>query len=71
MTTAEQIEMTKVMSGEQDENILSTYLTIAGRKIIDRCYPYGGEDIEEVPKRYHLLQCEVATYLISKIGAEG
>jgi hypothetical protein len=52
------------------EEVLLTYLAIAGRKIINRAYPYK-DDVETVPKRYELLQCEIASYLLNKRGAEG
>jgi hypothetical protein len=52
------------------DDILLTYLAIAGRKIIDRAYPYD-DTVEDVPRRYELLQCEIAVYLLNKRGAEG
>ena len=52
------------------DDMLLAYLTIAGRKIIDRAYPYDGE-VTVVPKRYEILQCEIAVYLLNKRGAEG
>ena len=76
MTNAEKLTMIRVMGNvsNDDENwsddILLTYLAIAGRKIIDRAYPYD-ETVEEVPRRYELLQCEIAVYLLNKRGAEG
>lgn len=55
---------------ETDDTVLATYLTIAGRKIIQRVYPYR-EDVEEVPVRYATNQVEIACYLLNKRGAEG
>ena len=52
------------------EEVLLTYLSIAGQKIINRAYPYK-EEAMSVPKRYELLQCEIASYLLNKRGAEG
>lgn len=52
------------------DDVLLAYLQIAGRKIIDRAYPYDDE-VTEVPKRYGILQCEIAAYLLNKRGAEG
>lgn len=63
----------RVMGDDNEDwsdDILLTYLAIAGRKIIDRAYPYD-ETIEDVPRRYELLQCEIAMYLLNKRGAEG
>ena len=59
------------MVGESDtEEVLLAYLNIAGSKILNRAYPYGTDETE-VPTRYDFLQCEIATYLLSKRGAEG
>ena len=58
--------------GDWSDDILLTYLAIAGSKIIDRAYPFNNSlEAEEVPKRYELLQCEIAVYLLNKRGAEG
>lgn len=71
MTEDEKITILKAMVGDTDsDDMLSTYLTIAGRKIIARAYPYDSE-VTEVPSQYDLLQCEVAAYLLNKRGAEG
>lgn len=76
MTEAEKLTLCRVMveqpadaEGWSDE-ILTSYLTIAGQKILDRAYPYD-DTITEVPRRYGVLQCEIATYLLNKRGAEG
>ena len=52
------------------DDILTQYLTIAGQKIINRAYPYD-ETVTDVPRRYGVLQCEIAAYLLNKRGAEG
>lgn len=71
MTQAEKVKLLKAMVGESDsEEVLLAYLNIAGRKILDRAYPYDAE-ITEVPTRYEFLQCEIAAYLLNKRGAEG
>ena len=75
MSDTEKLIMLRVMVGENDssewtDDVLLTYLTIAGRKIINRAYPFR-EDIDVVPKRYGILQCEIACYLLNKRGAEG
>lgn len=74
MTNEEKLTMLRVMvdtdsEGWSDE-VLLTYLTIAGRKIIDKAYPYD-DTVELVPRRYEILQCEIAAYLLNKRGAEG
>ena len=71
MTESEKIEVVKVMVGSDcDESLISTYLLLAGKKIIATAYPYDN-DITEVPTIYETLQCEIACYLINKRGAEG
>jgi hypothetical protein len=71
MTQAEKLQLLKAMVGESDtEEVLLTYLNVAGNKILNRAYPYGTEETE-VPSRYEFLQCEIAAYLLNKRGAEG
>ena len=71
MTQAEKFKLLKAMIGESDtEEVLLAYLEIAGRKILNRAYPFGTDETE-VPPRYDFLQCEIAAYLMNKRGAEG
>ena len=66
--------MTARLSGKDaaaDVEALSDDLLIAGQEIMERCYPFGYKDDAAVPKRYELLQCKIAAYLINKEGAEG
>lgn len=71
MTQAEKLQLLKAMVGESDpEEVLLTYLNVAGHKILNRAYPYGTDETE-VPTRYEYLQCEIAAYLLNKRGAEG
>ena len=76
MTEVEKLSLLRVMVGQPatDENwsdaVLTSYLKIAGEKIIRRAYPYD-DTVDEVPRRYGVLQCEIAQYLLNKRGAEG
>lgn len=71
MTQAEKVQLLHAMVGESDtDEVLFTYLTLAGRKIITRAFPFD-PDVTEVPSRYEFLQCEIAAYLLNKRGAEG
>lgn len=71
MSEDEKIELVKVMTGgSYKDNEISSYLKIAGQKIINRAYPYD-DTRTDVPTKYALLQCEIAVYLLNKIGAEG
>lgn len=75
MSNEEKLILLKSMIGQVDDSenwtddILLTYLDVAGRKILIRAYPY--KDVEEVPNKYNALQCEIAIYLLNKRGAEG
>lgn len=75
MTEVEKLSMLRVMVGQPNEGdwsdeVLTSYLNIAGRKIINRAYPYD-DTVNEVPRRYGYLQCDIAAYLLNKRGAEG
>lgn len=75
MLEVEKLTLLRVMVGQPNEgewadDILISYLAIAGRKILNRAYPYD-DTITEVPRRYGYLQCEIAAYLLNRRGAEG
>ena len=75
MTEVEKLTLLRVMVGQPNEGdwsdeVLISYLAIAGRKIINRAYPYD-DTVTEVPRRYSYLQCDIAAYLLNKRGAEG
>lgn len=71
MTQDEKLTALKAMVGSSDsDEVLSTYLTFAGSKIIAKAYPYQN-DISEVPAQYAHLQVEIAAYMLNKRGAEG
>ena len=71
MTEEEKLIALKAMVGSSDsDDVLSTYLKLAGRKIIARAYPYD-DTVTEVPTQYDTLQCEIAAYMLNKRGAEG
>lgn len=71
MLEVEKLTMLRAMVGDGDsDEVLLTYLTLAGRKIINRAYPYDNE-VDVVPRRYGYLQCEIAAYMLNKRGAEG
>ena len=70
MTDTEKLTMLKAMTGEKDESVLSTYLSIAGNKILKRAYPFNST-VTVVPDRYAYKQVAIAAYLVNKRGAEG
>jgi hypothetical protein len=70
MTKSQKIERLAGLSGEKNEDILSTFLDLAGERILRRAYPFRS-DIQEVPAEYHSTQIDIALYLLNKRGAEG
>lgn len=76
MTELEKLALCRAMVGQPigaegwSDDILRSYLIIAGQKILSRAYPYDAT-VTEVPTRYGVLQCEIAAYLLNKRGAEG
>lgn len=71
MTDSEKIEaLRNIVGGSDSDGVLSTYLTLAGDKIITKAYPYKN-DVTEVPSQYEYLQIEIAAYMMNKRGAEG
>ena len=70
MTDTEKLTMLKAMTGEKDESVLSTYLSIAGNKVLKRAYPFDNT-VTVVPDRYAYNQVEIAADLVNKRGAEG
>lgn len=70
MTDAEKLKMVKAMTGETDEDMLSTYLSIAGNKVCRKAYPFDPA-VTAVPDQYAHIQVEIAVYLLNKRGAEG
>lgn len=71
MTDTEKIAQLKLIyDGDDDDAVLSTYLTLAADKILNRLYPYNREK-QKVPDRYVSNQLTIACYLLGKRGAEG
>lgn len=70
MTQVQKTAMLKAMTDERDEEVLSTYLTLAGNKVVRRAYPYDPTQTE-VPAQYASVQVEIAAYMLNKRGAEG
>ena len=69
MTDEEQLTMLKSMTEETDNEVLSTYLTLAKGVVLSRAYPYSEEDT--FPAKYDTVHVEIAAYMLNKRGAEG
>lgn len=69
LTNNSMIDTLKVLTGEQNEDVLNTYLKFAGTAITNRCYPFAPN--KPVPVKYQNRQLEITVYLLNKRGAEG
>ena len=69
MTDEEKLTMLKSMTEETDNDVLSTYLTLAKGVVLSRAYPNTQEDT--VPAKYDTVHVEIAAYMLNKRGAEG
>ena len=69
MTDEEKLTMLKSMTEETDNDVLSTYLTLAKGVVLSRAYTYSEEDT--VPAKYDTVHVEIAAYMLNKRGAEG
>lgn len=71
MTDTEKLTALKaVVGGSDTDEVLSTYLKLAGSKILAKAYPYD-DTVSEIPVKYEYLQIEIAAYMLNKRGAEG
>lgn len=71
MTDTEKLTALKAVVGDSDtDEVLSTYLKLAGSKILAKAYPYD-DTVADVPVKYEYLQVEIAAYMLNKRGAEG
>lgn len=71
MTDTEKLTALKAVVGDSDtDEVLSTYLKLAGSKILAKAYPYD-DTVTDVPAKYEYLQVEIAAYMLNKRGAEG
>lgn len=72
MTSEEKLTALRAMVGDSDtDSVLSTFLTLAGNKILTKAYPYEDISEKEVPTQYEYLQIEIAAYMLDKRGAYG
>jgi len=70
MTQNDKLAMLMERTGELSDNVLSVYLSIAARHILNRAYPFKS-NARKVPDKYGVLQVEIAAYIMDKRGAEG
>lgn len=70
MTDKEKRTMLEAITGETEEAVLSTYLTLAAGVVLRKAFPFG-DGTETVPAKYDTIQIEIAAYMLNKRGAEG
>lgn len=70
MTESQKTKMLKSMTGETDNDVLTTYLKLAAGIVIRKRYPFGSES-KTMPEEYGDIQVEIAAFLLNKRGAEG
>ena len=72
MTQDNKLKYLRNLTGEEDDELLLTFLERAGDVILHKMYPFKQDfDGLEVPSKYHSLQCDIAGYLIDRIGTLG
>lgn len=74
MTDAEKIAMVENIACDPtvDDTVASLYLAIAKDKILQRAYPFRSDTSSlSLPKKYDVLQCQLAVRLLHRRGIEG
>lgn len=72
MTQEEKLTALKAIVGSSDpDEVLSTYLTLAGRKVLAKAYPYQNDATEVPGHSTPTSKWEIAAYMLNKRGAEG
>ena len=73
MTDSEKLTMLKALIGSTSltDDVLSVYLTLAGEKVIGKCFGNRRALHTEVPDQYATIQVELACNEILKRGAQG
>lgn len=67
---AEMLGRLKILTKENNEELLKIFLDMAGNAIVEKAYPFSAEG-KRVPAKYQNKQIEIALYLYNKQGAEG
>lgn len=73
MTELDKIAYVKVLLGDSDDisdDVISAYLLKAKMAILNRRYTVVDKNTQ-FPKKYDILQCELAIRYINRQGAEG
>lgn len=72
MSNDEKIEQMQVMLGEEYQSkLLGVYLRKAKSMILNKRFPFGYPNDQEIEPKYEQLQIELAICLFNERGAEG
>ena len=71
MTDADKFALIKAMTDEEDNSVISAFLSMAGEAICHYCDPYGTLDPEDIIAKYGSAQSKLAAYFLNKRGADG
>lgn len=74
MTSTDKVTMVRTLIDDASvsDDLITVYLNLAEGKIFNRLYPFGRPtDVTEVPDKYAILHCELASRLFMRRGAEG
>lgn len=71
MDASEKITMVQTLVGDAEITSaeIGVYLDLAKNKMLTRLSPFG--ELEDLPHKYDVLQCEYAVRLFSRKGGEG
>ena len=71
MTDAEKLAIVQAMTDEDDEDVISAFLSMAGDAICDYCDPFASRAREDLLDRYGGAQARTAAAWLNKRGADG
>lgn len=71
MTEANKIALVTAMTDEEDDDVISAFLEMAGDAIYHYVDPFKTSDKETVLADYGAVQAKAAAYFINKRGADG
>ena len=69
MADSQMLKQFIVMTNESDESLLTTLLSVAETKVLNRLYPFDETKTVVPPKFSNVL--EIAVYLYNRRGSEG
>lgn len=74
MTNEEKIAMVQTLVDNDSDAttaLVNVYLNLAKSAILNRMYPFTVPESADVPSKYEVLQCQLASRYFLRRGAEG